>query len=71
VGGIKRLEDTSDDESHDSDFGNHFRAEQLTVREFLKEAFPGQWIVRGSAYRFATVMASTQSELTTPGNSHW
>jgi hypothetical protein len=46
--------------------------EQLTVREFLSEAFPGQWFGRGSATSRSPVSWPPSSlDLTTCDNSLW
>ena len=50
----------------------HLRADQPTVREFLKETFPGQWIGRGSATSPSPIFWPPRSrDLTTLDNYLW
>lgn len=50
----------------------HLRADQPTVREFLKETFPGQWIGRGSATSPSPIFWPPRNrDLTTLDNYLW
>jgi hypothetical protein len=72
LGCVKQECRSNDDSRDDSDLGSSLHAEQITVRVFLNEALPGQWIGRGGQHPLSPLSWPARSpDLTTPDNSLW